>query len=144
MKFPVLVMAAAMALTTIACKKDKDQPGDGTNVPKTVPYLLGEWKAVAHFTSDGTPGSWEPINDNRVITFGENGSFSSNTIIFNTYRLDSLMPNGTPYRDTVLMLYKSGASDSARYSIKLTKDVMEMWFMYCTEGCAVRYTRVSK
>lgn len=140
MKTQVLVMATAMALTVIACKKDNNLPvGD---VPGD---LLGSWVAVSYFESDGGPGGWSPATDNNQLSFSGNGTLSSSKFQFNAYRVDAVPSGGiNPDTSVVVKLYKkgSGEQDTARYAIKtLTRDSLEMWYIQCIEGCATRFVR---
>lgn len=141
MKNAVLLMAVAMTLTFIACKKDKNEhPGDYAPQPKTTTNLQGEWDAVSFLTRDG----WQPVTDTYRIAFSANGAFFSARMKYDTYKLETVDPDGL-LRDTVLNLYKTSQpqDQSGGFVIsRLTKDTLTLNSPYCIDFCSTKYARV--
>jgi hypothetical protein len=141
MKNVVLLMAVAMTLTFIACKKDKNEnPGDYAAQPKTLTSLQGEWDAAYFLTGDG----WKHVTDTYRIAFSVNGAFFSARMKYDSYGLETVDPNG-PARDTVLNLYKTSQpqDQSGGFVIsRLTKDTLILYGPYCINFCSTKYVRV--
>ncbi|TWW01529.1 hypothetical protein [Chitinophaga pinensis] len=140
MKNAVLLMAVAMTLTFIACKKDKNKPsGDYASQPKTIANIRGEWKAVSSLTGNG----WIPTTEKINISFSSDGLFVSEKMIYDTYKLE-IVTYSNPAGDTVLTLSKATQQDQTGvfFINRLTKDTLVLTSGYCLNFCSVKYSRV--
>lgn len=81
-----IILILAILFSFVACSNDDEKE------LTTQERLIGTWKLVEVYGSDGGQGQWTPVEDGYTYTFNDNGTFTSTRFsecTYGTYTLTS-------------------------------------------------------
>lgn len=116
-----------------ACQKD-----DTSNLN---PELIGSWKLIEVLADPGDgSGIFYAVESNKIITFKNDGTLTSNGNLCNT-SISSESPTSGTYSKTE-MSFKSADCDNPDYNFTFEKDGNILIINYpCIEPCRVKYLK---
>lgn len=139
MKRLYFALLAIIAMTSFAaCKKNTDN-NDITVCPEPgTKTILGNWKEVQTYSSPGNLTDWKDV-DGGIITFKTDSTFTATKPIF----LLGASGKISAINDSVFTVKTSSLAGNYSVKFKDNNNTLEIWFMYCIEGCGVKLKRVA-
>jgi hypothetical protein len=135
MKLKTCLLFAVFLIAISACQKST------VAAKKT---LLGEWRVIANFYSDGSPGKWTPVvaGDNGSLKFDANNTVKSN--VFPDYTKYALPDSVTITFTNSDAAVKNGSAKTQNYRYIISHDTLTMnpsGPILCYEGCGIRFVK---
>ncbi len=130
----LLIAFAAFA----ACKKTEDPNLVVCPNPNTK-TILGDWKEAQTYASPGGLTNWKDVTDGGIITFKADSTFTATKQVYmfgTSGRISAI-------NDSVFTVQTNGFPGKYSVRFKDNNTTMEVWYMYCTEGCGVRLKRIT-
>lgn len=124
-----IVLTFLCFISFFSCSDDENKPQENS--------IIGSWKLVEVYGSDGTEGQWTNVENGYTYTFTE-----SNTLISNRFSC-----NGNFSVDTDSLTI-SFDCDENQFNMSSTYSFEDRFLVIypdnCDEGCAEKYERIGE
>lgn len=109
--------------------------------PKTQHQLVGQWKMTAiYFDIGDGSGSYQDATEDKHLTFGSDGSVSSDGSLCNMATGPSEVQQGT-YSLEAMTIQTEGCAQSMPLRMELKGNELEVFYP-CMEPCSEKYEKV--
>ncbi|MGJ7030806.1 hypothetical protein GGU45_001297 [Niabella hirudinis] len=162
-------MALMLGIAIVACSKSEENKnpvnpddvtlpqdsntkpaGNTTNPGVKIDAAVGSWKLSETRISPGVPVDWGKIDNGAVLTFRDSSSYEIDGdkplfwMFWPDVQVSKKGAAGTAarFRPTVIYLVPANRQDTAFFSLRISKDTLELWGLSCVEGCGYRFRKV--
>lgn len=125
-----IVLSFLCFISFFSCSDDENKPQENS--------IIGSWKLVEIYGSDGTDAHWTPIENGYTYSFT-----GSNTLISNRFQCNGTYSNQT---DSITINFDCPENQfNGTYGISFENDnlILSSDPLDCDEGCAEKYKRVA-